>query len=564
MTARQEQQAGAMSPGDGLKRALIATLALLTAWFVVTGLGVMLWLSPKVPYADTWRFLTTLSTLPFPDNVLHADNGHRQVLPNLVQLAELQWLDANQWLQVLTGAALALASFSVVARALRESRADSAHYWAMLCSVALSIFWLGNQRTLAHGNESLHAYLITLCLAMGLQVLGRNTLKSTLGAAALAMLATLSFGTGIATFAAFAAVLWLQRAGWRLWLVLAIGALLSGWLLLAGNSGGSTLQWAPAVQAPLLLRWLAAPFLHLAWPAFHADAAAQVPTVLGPMLVQPFAQRWENLFGATDTATWPWLGIGVAGVLWFLRLLIRARTQSECPRVVIIALGMAAFGLTAGGVIVAARTDYFTIAYPGQLMAARYLVWSSLFWGGLLLATVGVSTRRARAAGIVALIAVLTLPSQMWAAQLALRTRGVAEQVALGGAVGVLGAEQELGETVPEEMERALPHLRERRASMYAWPETQVLDRLLAADTFEIVAADDWQVVAVDNRFGAPGMQVKFVASSGADHLLLLDSDGRARGMAMPDRQQRGPHWSGWVRGRVSAKALRAVRIRTL
>ena len=46
--------------------------------------------------------------------MLEADNGHRELFPNLVRVLELEWLHANQWLQIATGAALACATASVL------------------------------------------------------------------------------------------------------------------------------------------------------------------------------------------------------------------------------------------------------------------------------------------------------------------------------------------------------------------------------------------------------------------------------------------------------------------
>lgn len=546
------------------RRGLTIVLALLTAQFVLVGVGAMLWLSPKVPYADPWRFLTTLSQLPFPASVFHVDNGHREVLPNLVKLAELRWFAASQWLQVLVGAAFALATFATLAHAVRDQYRDPVRYQALLCVFALALFWLGNERTLTHGNESLHAYLITWCLASGLGWLQRPGTRSVVPAAGLGLLATFSFGTGIACFAAFALALWLLRAQWRQWVILIGGAALSAGLYLLGASGvAGGVQWSPMAQVPHLLRWLAAPLIYAAWPLIDPDVAAQVPTHIGPALVEPVARHWLSVFGPVETARWPWLAIGGAGLVLFTWLLVKARQRHACPRAVIVGLGLAAFGLAVGAVIVAARADYFTRLHPDQLVATRYLVWSSLFWGGLAVAALGLATRQLRAVAIgAAVIAVLVLPSQLWMGRLAWTTRGTAEQVALGAAVGVLDSAQPLGETVFEELRRALPHLQRQQAAMYAWPEMRRLEQPAAASGVEIVAARDWQTQDIGNRFGTPGQQVAFVADADADRLLIVDGHGRARGLAMPDRRLGDNHWRGWVRGKATTEPWQAAQLR--
>src|SRR3546814_10313979 len=91
-------------------------------------------------------------------------------------------------------------------------------------ALVLGVSWLGNIRVLAHGNESVHAYCVTLFLAIGLHALskartGRGGIVDAALAAACGLAAAFSFGSGIACFVAFAALLLLRRAPWRQWAV---------------------------------------------------------------------------------------------------------------------------------------------------------------------------------------------------------------------------------------------------------------------------------------------------------------------------------------------------------
>src|SRR3546814_3621556 len=52
-------------------------------------------------------------------------------------------------------------------------RADSRAKAAALLALVLGVSWLGNIRALAHGNESVHAYCVTLFLAIGLHALSK-------------------------------------------------------------------------------------------------------------------------------------------------------------------------------------------------------------------------------------------------------------------------------------------------------------------------------------------------------------------------------------------------------
>src|SRR3546814_13249921 len=80
--------------------------------------------------------------------------------------------------------------------------------------------------------------------------------------------------------------------------------------------------------------------------------------------------------------------------------------------------------------IATVRLDYFS-AHPEQLLAPRYVVWSSLFWGGLLLATAAQARRSARMLVATVLVAIALLPSQLWMARLGGNMQAVAEQAGL-------------------------------------------------------------------------------------------------------------------------------------
>lgn len=541
-------------------RLLPRALALLAVFYVLAGLAAMLWLSPKVPYADGWRLLGNLASQPFPASLWHADNGHREILPNLVRLVELRVFAANQWLQILVGAALALATFVMLLRAMRLATEDALQVRAAICCAAIAVFWLGSQRTLAHGHEAVHAYLITLCLAAGLAQVQRGDTRSMLIAVLLGIVATFSFGTGIACFAAFATVLWLQRHGPRTWLLLGAGGVLAAALYLPGNAGANQLQFDPVTQTALLLRWLAAPFAYIAWPAIDPDVAAQVPTALGPSVAVPMAQAWERAFAAFETATWPWLGIGLIGVVLFVVLLLHLRRRERISGIAVVGMGLTAFALTTGLAVTAARTTYATQLHPDQLLATRYVVWSTLFWGGLLLTGVGLAARPRRVSLAVAVVAILLIPSQLWMAQLAMRMRAAAERGATMVASGVIAQDASLGETVPTELTLALPPIRREHASVYRWPEVAHVQTRVAAATTERVEATEWNIAPVSDLSGHQAARVAFRAETPARRLLIVDATGVARGVALRDRSRPG-FWLGWVAGTAAGEGWQAMRL---
>src|SRR3546814_3524406 len=107
----------------------IALAHALTLLYALAGVAAMWWLSPRVPYADAWRFLGHFLQAPFPYDILAPDNGHHELLPNAVRVLELHAFAAQPGLQVVVGIVLALATGLVFARGIRglaDSRAKAA------------------------------------------------------------------------------------------------------------------------------------------------------------------------------------------------------------------------------------------------------------------------------------------------------------------------------------------------------------------------------------------------------------------------------------------------------
>jgi len=535
------------------QRRLVALLLLVTAAFAAAGLAAMFALSPKVLYADPWRFIAHFLTAPWPWNVLEADNGHRELFPNLVRVLELDWLQANQWLQIAVGATLACATAAVLAWGIRRESAGAAAKAATLFFAVAGIFWLGNERSLAHGNESVHVYLVTLCLTLGCWLLSDRSADASPKRLAIVVLlgavAAFSFGSGIACFAGYVMVLLLRRSPWRSVGVVAAGAVVAAALHLSlGNAGLGNAGGGPSFQSiPQLLRWLSAPFVYAAWPLLDSNAAAQIPVTGVRDACLFLARAFEGLFGPAQTAVWPNALLGIGGGFWLLLSSHATWRRAQALRMERVALGMAWFALAVGVLVCASRAGYF-VQYPQQVVAPRYLPWSSLFWSGLAMTTVlrWQPSKPGYCAAWALLAAVLLAPSQAWMAMLAYRTQSLAELNAVGAAVGVLGENAELGENVPSEIATALPLLRRTGTAMFAWPETRTMGGSLPADA-QAVVVEDLRLAPVANRLGSPGYAVAFeLEASPCPRLVLVGETGKVSGMAV--RSGRGTHWQGWAR----------------
>lgn len=534
-----------------LGRPAIACLAAAAA-YLVAGAAAMLLLAPRTPYADQWRLYAKLLQQPFLAGVVSADNGHREVLPNLVRWITLHGLDGQSAPAIVLGLLLALAAAGIWLRSIAGARIDAGRRAAAALIAVLGLFWLGNERALAHDHESVRVYLIVLCLFGALVQVARPqpTPRATAAATLLALLATLSFGSGIASFAAIALVLALGRARPAAWAVLLAGLATALALYLGGATASvtGTLVIDPAAQAIVLLRWLATPFVYVLWPLVDPAVAGQLPGGGVARAATAIAVAFTNLFGPVQTSPLPQALVGAAGGLALLAASWRAwRAPPDTDPARRVALGIAWFGLAVGGLVAISRSGYF-IQFPDQVHAPRYLPWSSLFWAGLLVAAVLRPGGRLRPAAVL-VVALLVLPSTFWMALLARSMQVRAEQVATAAAVGVLPPDLALGETVADELAAALPLLADRGIAMYAWPEVRCLGKPVQAGAVRPVTARELHVETTGNRLGQPGLRITYREDEddAAGRRMILDAGGILRGLALPDPAAGPGRWHGWA-----------------
>lgn len=542
------------TPPARADRSLQALALAVTIAYAVYGLGAMLLLAPRVPYADPWRFLAQFLSNAFPANVFASDNGHREVLPNTLRVFELEVLHADQWLQIGTGVCLAMLAFAQALRLLQPLPTPR-RALAGAC-VAAGIFWFGNGRKLAHGNESVHLFLVLLALLAGIGALARDERGAPWPrvwiAAGCGFVASFCFGSGLACFPAFAAVLWLQRTPWiRLWpLALAAVAAVAG---LSGGLQREPFEFALVERIDVWLRWAGASSVWALSPFLDPEHATRLPTSILPSLTHPIAQTMYDAFGPRLYARWPACAFGLGAAVWLVRATWRAR-RDPAGRVERVALGLAWFGACVGLLVVGLRLEYFR-TYPKEITTQRYVPWSMLLWTGLLVAAVVRARTNGRAAWPVLLFAAVLLPSTVWTTRFAYEQRWTAELTALGAAVGVLGQDFDLVETNEGDLRRALPLLRDSGAAMFAWPETAWLGRALPAECATLELADV-DLRAVANRFPGDGCQVTFRADAGGNRLLLLGPDRTVVGLAL--RLPFDRRWYGWLRGTAERGNLRA------
>ncbi|MEP7274701.1 MAG: hypothetical protein ABI882_24640, partial [Acidobacteriota bacterium] len=393
---------------ERLRRALLLYLAATTVFYVLFGLTTIAFWGWRELFADQWRLYKFYLGLPFPANIVFLENGHRPVLPGIVRVAEIHIFHGNQRLQLFIGALLALATFALIAWRIIHDKELSAI--ARSCGVtltAVAIFWLANVRTLVHGNESVHAYLLTtyLCAAVILthSAISRSRNEfpvaspgvwTRLALASLcAIVSTFSFGSGIGAFVSVAALLVIARMPARYLLPVALGlttALLIYFALPRGNAvlAQGTL-FSPLLNIRYAAQWIASPAIYLVKP-FVDVHSPMWPPVFPIKNVSAFcAQRVNEQFGWVMHWVWPQALIGIAG---FGALLVASlkvwRERRLLGNTETLGFGLAWFGMAVALLIGVTRGRFFQNV-PEDVYAYRYLVWPCLFWLGLGLIGIG-------------------------------------------------------------------------------------------------------------------------------------------------------------------------------
>ncbi len=529
-----------------------------------TGLALMIVVSPRVPYADQWGFYRLLIEEPFGRYLFMAENGHREVLPKLARMAELRWLDADQSLQIGFAVVFALATLGVLVHATARARLAPAARLAVLAIGVLGVFWTGNQRALAHPNDAIHAYLVTFFAFAGfvlvLRASGRDETRRAILAASCGLAATFSFGSGIAALPAMLFVLALRRAPWAAWWPLLAGLAIAFALYLTGAAEATTttLRFDPLAQLAIGLHWLAAPLVYVFWPLLDPAIAAQLPAGPTRAVATAVAEAWAGMFGPIDASRSPQIVVGATGLAWFLAACLRAWREREGDAPIArLALGITGFAACVGAIVALSRATYFVLL-PDQIQAPRYLVWSSLFWAGLLMASLARSRVPARAIGVALAVLLVVAPSEAWMGRLALTMRSAADQVAIGATVGVLAEDEPLGENLIDQVRALVPVLRERGEMMFAWPEAAALGTVPAHVSGVVVS--DMRVEPVTNRFTGDGARVTLtVEDATAARLVVLDPDGRVQGLVVRDPLPGDDGYRGWVRGHPDMTSWRVV-----
>lgn len=381
----------------------------------------------RQPMFDQWRLYQTFLSLPFPDNVLQLENGHRPIFPNLIRVAEIHWFAADQLLQIVCGALFAfLAAGAIGFVALRENSVPFIARCAGAMLAVIGVLWLANARMLLHGNESVHTYLLTLCVVGASLLVHHAARNGSFAAFAISgiacAIAMFCFGPGAASFVSIVLLALIMRMPLR-WLIAPI-AILSACLILylvvlpGGQGVRQTLDIRPLESLHVMAQWLSSPWIN-GWLGL-ADPQAGWVVLNRPEFASKLLRSSANALSGASGLSWrslgtviSFMGIAAFGVRTLLALWRGVRTLTAWESV---AIGVGSFALFSAAIFALGRMDYLR-TFPDQIYADRYMVWPSLFWCALALLLVFDAARSSRKSVRIAGICFLVvLPFALWPA----------------------------------------------------------------------------------------------------------------------------------------------------
>lgn len=538
-----------------------SVLLLAGAWYLLTGILEIINFGWRQPMFDQFKMYPNYLSLPFPENALQLENGHRPILPILVRIADADWFSANQVLQLAVGGGCAFAMAVILAISAWRTPNTSLPIRAGCVAIGcIGIFWLGNARMLLHGNELLHVYMLGLFLLLGALSVQRAAQGSAMAwmsaASTCCLFATFCFGSGIAAFPALAIVAWYSRIPLRAIGTLGLGvsaALIVYLWILPGNDGvRGMLILRPIDSLATAMRWIASPWIN-AWLGF---ADPPLYPWMAPTESSSSVARWlgasANIIQSTlhinNRETGALLvglgGFGIAGIL----LLLQGFRRSPLLPIQGLALTLVLFSGAISVIIGISRLAGFS-SQPDQVFASRYLPWSCMFWFGLailLLLKVDQASRMMRVASLLIVMVVpfgLAPSHENWAVwgEAVFRSSQQAGAAAISNVFDARVFPDDDSASSADVM-RTLDLLQEQHLAMYSTAGADRLGQEIAinAGNPEVTIWMDRTESIIDTRNQKAAAHIRGIVTSGVRRiaeggtLAIVDVNNRIVGFALP------------------------------
>jgi hypothetical protein len=358
------------------KRATQICAAILALAFLVTGVVYLLLGSYPATHGDFWYLYEFYFGHSWWQTAIQKFWAHSLFFPNFFWLASVKFFHGSQVPLISIGLALLFITAALLLLLVwRDQTTGRTMKIIATMVVIVGNFWMGREAITCFGGFNSENALTTAAAALCL-VLIRGTSRSWLmiliiiGAG---FVSSFSCGQGFAIWPTLLLLAWCLRFRWPAIVAIGVGTLtaiiayeslppLSEYynLIQAAGSGGITL-------VAQLCRLISSPVV-------YAAAA--------------WTGNWREFVHsnqASTSALWPGaIGLVLAGIIVVRRVGRRDLGKSSLE---IAGLGLVVFNVGALMLTTAGRIQMFHML-PSQVMADRYLFWSSLFWTGLFLVAI--------------------------------------------------------------------------------------------------------------------------------------------------------------------------------
>ncbi len=446
-------------------RAVQIGALLFAAIYFVSGLLYLCLSYWDVTAQDFWRLYYVCLNSPWLESTLFKVNNHSVILPTLIWLANLRFFHGSHQVLFIIGLTLLLISTALLLLPVWRDRAIDLT-GKCLATLALSFgsFWMGRAMITTSGGFNIMTSLVVLGAAVAFLLLPKLARsyspdwRTTSRIVLAGLLASFSFGTGLALWPTLLFLGWYLRVPWRSLAILLVAAAFVVVFYRLLPPPDRNLVFRADAKSPGLFSITALQHLCtlVGGPVFYSVAALQ-ETRVSPGLIR--SSGWLLWGGAA--------GLVLAAVVAFPRL---RRRDLKGNSIEFIGLALISLNLCALMLIVAGRVLHFQ-KLPFETAAPRYLFWSSLFWTGILLVTIHHASRRPWLRWPCILV-VFGFPLLAWQAQRDEGFRGryarfLADESAISLINGVTDPARLLAPH-QEDVDQLLPTLRARRLDMFA------------------------------------------------------------------------------------------------
>ena len=338
--------------------------------FLVTGVVYIYVDSWTVTHADFWGIYEFYFDHSWLETAVFKHNDHSHFFPSFFWLASVKFFHGSQQPLVFTGLALLLITTVLLLKSVwHDKTIGLSEKIAATLVVIAGNFWMGrNAVTMSGGFNSVNS-LLTAALVLSLLLIPKVSWYWWMVPILVCtgFIASFSFGTGFAIWPTLLLLAWCLRLRWLS--IVAIGI--------------ST--FAAIIVYKLL------PPQGVVFRAVDSETVVTAMSYLCRLIGSPIAyataawhggDEFMNSDHASTLALWSGIiGLVLTGIALIPRAVCRDLGKSGLE---ITGLGLVIFNVGATAVIVIGRMEYFH-DLPSDVMAPRYLFWSSLFWTGLLL-----------------------------------------------------------------------------------------------------------------------------------------------------------------------------------